>query len=449
MKKTSINFPPYHLTTISFLLIVLLFSNGAIAQSNHEGIYASKKDTVIFNEMNNDYLSYFNTRSGRIGTLLKNNTGMYFLGNMNQRPDSSKKIYSASLQFENNNQKLIFKDSTGKLTDFKKTACLVKYVPIKTGDGVILNAKLVIPQTGHKVPLIIVAQGSEQVSNDFYKESYLFASWGVATLVFDKRGVGKSGGKPEPDIFLQAEDVSAAARMAATLLEIDAQKIGVWGFSQGGWVTPLAIIHQPIIHFSIILSGPATTALEEEIVGIRKSLLFFGFQKNEIENATSLVTEIYLTVQHPENWQNLDTLKERFKNEKWYPVMIKQSLICSYFLGPNADYVKSHFNDLVASNSYSHWCFYDPSRYIGRVHIPVLWLYGSEDKSIPVEESIAILQNVKTNLQSPFTIKLLKGVNHAGYIDKHTGVEDYDHVSYISPEYLQTMKNWLKSNRIM
>ncbi|MDB5030966.1 alpha/beta hydrolase [Mucilaginibacter sp.] len=434
---------------ILILGLIQLFSNNSFAQNPHRGIYTSKVDTIVFNEMGADYLSYFNTHDGRIGTLRKINENLFSLGNINEKPDSTGKHDTATLQFSRDNKTIVIKNIQGKVMTYHKLTYTERYVSIPVGGNIILNAKLVIPNVAHQVPLVIVAHGSELMTNDFYKESYLFASWGIATLVFEKRGVGKSTGEPGPDIFLQAEDIAEAAKFGAALPEVDGNKIGLWAFSQGGWVAPLALIHQPLLHFAMILSGPATTAFEEEIAGIDKSLRFYGYRDADISKATDLLSEIYLTVQHFDNWKNLDTLKNKYKGELWYPVMIKQSLISSYFLGDKAEYVKSHYKELVNANTYTHWCFYDPARYISRIRVPVIWMYGSEDKSIPVESSVKILNVLQLDYHNNSDIYLLKRVNHAAYIDEHTGVEDYAHVKFISPEYLALMKGWLIKNGVL
>lgn len=434
---------------LPLLLLLFFYSAYGKAQFLHSGIYVSRQDTIVFNEMKDDYLSYFNTQSGRIGSLKKMDDARFLLGRFNKKPDSLKADVACIIQFLPGGKTVVFQRPDGKRTTYHKGNYVEKYVSIPVSDSVVLGAKLVIPAAPHPLPLLVVAHGSESVSNDFYKESYLFASWGIATLVIDKQGFGNSTGKPNPDIFTQADDLAAVALYGSRLPEIDPQKIGLWGFSQGGWVSPLAIIHQPLFHYALILSGPATTAFEEELAGIRKSLAFYGFKKPDIQNATDLLSEIYLTLQHEKNWQYLDSLKSRFQNRPWYPVMIKQSLICSYFLGENASYIKDHFTELVSRDPYRNWCFYDPARYINRIKVPVLWIYGSEDKSIPVEASRDILNRSRLDFGNTFTVGWLQGVNHAGYIDGHAGVEDYDRVQYVSPEYLHMMKRWLKKNGIL
>ena len=60
-----------------------------------------------------------------------------------------------------------------------------------------------------------------------------FAAAGVATLQFDCRGFGASGGEPRQlfDVRRQAEDLDAALVFARTREEIDPERLALWGAS--------------------------------------------------------------------------------------------------------------------------------------------------------------------------------------------------------------------------
>ena len=60
-----------------------------------------------------------------------------------------------------------------------------------------------------------------------------FAASGVATLQFDCRGFGASGGEPRQlfDVLRQAEDLDAALAFARTREEVDPKRLALWGAS--------------------------------------------------------------------------------------------------------------------------------------------------------------------------------------------------------------------------
>ena len=97
---------------------------------------------------------------------------------------------------------------------------------------------------------------------------------GVAFLAWDKRGVRDSGGAFEPlaetdadaqlaRLRLLAADAVAAMRYLAGRDDIDDERIGVWAFSQGGWVASQleGVGAEP--RFVIIVGGPAVSIGEE------------------------------------------------------------------------------------------------------------------------------------------------------------------------------------------
>lgn len=63
----------------------------------------------------------------------------------------------------------------------------------------------------------------------------------IAFLYFDKKGVGKSTGKwYKFDFYERAEDVKAAIEFLKTVPNIDTNRIGIVGHSQGGWIAQIA-----------------------------------------------------------------------------------------------------------------------------------------------------------------------------------------------------------------
>ena len=111
-------------------------------------------------------------------------------------------------------------------------------VEVKTEDSVTMRGWLYLPDwASGRVPAVVMAHGFSAV-----KEMYLdrfadaFAAGGLGALVFDNRNFGASGGEPRQHIdpWQQVHDYRDAITFAATLAEIDAARIGVWGSSYSG-----------------------------------------------------------------------------------------------------------------------------------------------------------------------------------------------------------------------
>ena len=113
-----------------------------------------------------------------------------------------------------------------------------KDIAFKTEDGVTLRGWLYLPdRVAGRVPAVVMAHGFSAV-----KEMYLdrfaeaFAAGGLGALVFDNRNFGASDGEPRQHIdpWQQVRDYRDAITFAATLAEVDADRVGVWGSSYSG-----------------------------------------------------------------------------------------------------------------------------------------------------------------------------------------------------------------------
>jgi pimeloyl-ACP methyl ester carboxylesterase len=100
----------------------------------------------------------------------------------------------------------------------------------------------------------------------------LLAASGCAVLTYDKRGVGTSEGVyAGPEVGtnnIDSTNLHLLAQDARTAVNLLKQKhpslpIGLLGFSQAGWIIPLAATENPLVKFMVLFSGPTLTTLEQ------------------------------------------------------------------------------------------------------------------------------------------------------------------------------------------
>ena len=103
-----------------------------------------------------------------------------------------------------------------------------------------LAGELIEPPTADvKPPLFVNVHGSESTAAiDSSTIPFVLAAQGVAAFVFDKRGTGASRGRYTQD--LMSWRVVAAVDEARRIAGDHVGRVGVAGFSQGGWVAPAA-----------------------------------------------------------------------------------------------------------------------------------------------------------------------------------------------------------------
>ena len=124
-------------------------------------------------------------------------------------------------------------------------------IEFRTEDGVTLRGWLYMPAgKSGRMPAIVMAHGFSAVK-EMYLDRYaeVFAESGLVTLVFDNRNFGASDGQPRQHIdpWRQVRDYRDAITFAATLPQVDANRIGVWGSSySGGHVLALGAIDRRV-----------------------------------------------------------------------------------------------------------------------------------------------------------------------------------------------------------
>jgi dienelactone hydrolase len=140
--------------------------------------------------------------------------------------------------------------------------------------GVTLSGTLVLPDHEPTRAALVYVHGSgKQGRNVALAER--FARAGIAVLVYDKRGAGKSGGEyegeqsvSEKNISLLADDAVAAFDALARHPAMSRVPLGFAGISQAGWIVPIAALRAPRAKFLVLWSGPVCKVSEEDIYSI-------------------------------------------------------------------------------------------------------------------------------------------------------------------------------------
>ena len=210
--------------------------------------------------------------------------------------------------------------------------------------GAVLSGTLVLPVIDDIEAAVVFVHGSGKQMRDLGLANRL-AELGIATLVYDKRGVGKSGGVyeskqsvSEQNIVLLADDAASALRRLAKHPLLDDAKLGLTGISQAGWIVPIAAHKTDLADFMVLWSGPVCKVSEEDI-----------YSKHTRDN----------------------------DNEK----------VPSYQEALNARTSRYHWPDFLGKDS-------NPSDSLANINIPGLWVYGERDGSIPVDLSIQRLEEL-------------------------------------------------------
>jgi dienelactone hydrolase len=226
--------------------------------------------------------------------------------------------------------------------------------------GVTLAGSIAWP-AGKPIAAIVFIHGSGPQSRNL-DLARRFADHGIAALVYDKRGAGKSGGDYEgnqsvsgQNVALLADDAAAALDALANNSALKDVPLGFTGISQAGWIAPLAAAKNSKAGFLVLWSGPVCKVSEEDIFS---KYTTDGDMADVPAYATALAAR-------------------------------KAPYIWPDFLGRDTDSAV----DLAALN------------------VPGLWLFSDNDGSIPVDLSIAKLRALRFGNHA-FDYALFSGLGH-------------------------------------
>jgi dienelactone hydrolase len=120
-------------------------------------------------------------------------------------------------------------------------------------------------------PAVVIGHGSGETRKDDYRFlAHEMLLRGFAVLRYDKRGVGESTGSysmvgvgnSERMFADLSSDMAAGAEFLRTQRDVDRARVGLMGFSQAGWIIPLAAKRSNAA-FMVIMVGPTVTVGQE------------------------------------------------------------------------------------------------------------------------------------------------------------------------------------------
>ena len=306
-------------------------------------------------------------------------------------------------------------------------------VSFKNGD-VTLSGTLILPVKGGKFPAVVVTHGGTPNERGGYKSWALnFARRGIAALIYDKRGAGRSTGDTRSASMEDlADDAVAGVNLLKILPGIDRKKIGVIGHSQGGWIAPLAATRSKDVAF-VIASAPSGVSPDKQSIYHRANVMReSGFAEDAVKTASDLRERLYRTgrmlldgdPQAEAERKKISAELEQYARAPWLEAAA---------LPPNLDNDKPTRGGL-------RLLFFEPVPMWEKVRVPVLLVWGDKDTVVPVEEGKQIIENaLKKAGNRDVTVKIFPNVNHAVVLVSQDKAWDFPRVDL---NYYDAMTAW-------
>jgi len=269
-------------------------------------------------------------------------------------------------------------------------------------EDVKLAGSLLLPRSEEPLPAVVFVHGAGQQTREPYREAgEYFAGQGISALIYDKRGTGHSGGVYEslgPYTNL-VNDALAAVGYLKQRPEIAPSQIGIWGLSQGAYISAAAASRTEDIMFVI---GVGASVADGTRFYYRENL----FRKYGLSGKLLDVAEKAQLAQDSLPHISPDGFRLSSFMPRSYP--------------PPDEYVHP---------AWSH------------VHQPVLMMWGQLDQHQPVGESIMGLKNSLAHANNDkWTMIILPRTKHSLGISETGAIQDK--WRGYPPGALKTMTDW-------
>ncbi|MFE3194524.1 alpha/beta hydrolase family protein [Nocardia sp. NPDC059240] len=307
-------------------------------------------------------------------------------------------------------------------------------VSYPSGD-ITIAGTLTEPNTGGPFPTVVLINGSgpndrnEEILD--HKPFLLLADTltraGYAVLRTDKRGIGKTGGKLDTaDYQVLTDDIAAGMTFLHGRSEIDGNRIGLLGHSEGGYLAPLyAMRPDSGVAFEILMAGPSVPGYDILTEQNKLIMAAGGATQEQIDEQVTFVDGLNAIIRSGDlaaakqfAHQHNDTLPAE---RKLTDAAIDQ-LVTPYMAA------------LVT---------YDPAPALSALRVPVLAFYGSKDLQVPTAQNEGPARTLLA-ADPDATVHVFDGLNHlmqpanTGAPSEYAGIE-----TTIDPQVLSFVTDWL------
>ena len=325
-------------------------------------------------------------------------------------------------------------------------------VTIDSG-GFVLAGEIALPDGDGPHPAVVLINGSGDQDRDVtVGEFRLFADLaghlahlGIASVRWDDRGVGGSDGNGLlTTLKVRAGDVEAAVELLRSRADIDANRIGLVGHSEGGLIAPIVASRSDSVAFVALLASSAVPGDELLRMQLPRVLQVAGSPPDEIARLQAHQELILQAILTDEGWDEVELSFQRLTRRELEDMADddRESIPDEERF---ADIAVQQQMALVRSPSYRSFVEYDPRPDIVELQVPLLALFGELDAQVPPAANAAALSEAIADSAIPnYAIGTVLGANHlfqsavTGSPDEYTELEPA-----FAPDFLQLLSDWL------
>ncbi len=321
---------------------------------------------------------------------------------------------------------------------------------LNRADGTRLAGTLTLPEGDGPFPAVLLLSGSGPQDRNgmlmghrpFLVLSDHLTRRGVAVLRMDDRGVGGSSGDfmnaTLPD---RVADAEAGVAFLRTHPDVDSLRVGLVGYSEGGWVAQELAAHSEAVGFVVMLAAPAVSPLELLMAQARGMLQ--GTGEPLVEEQLALTRRTFELI-HAEPDDDRARAAVRSARREWRETLPSDAAATFRARAGSETYqaemeqtlriqMTPWFRGLLAHEPVS----------LESVWVPVLALFGERDLQVPPAQSAPRMRQAWEG-HPDATVHVLPELNHF-FQHARTGLpSEYAQIEEtFAPQALEMIGTWI------
>ncbi len=315
-----------------------------------------------------------------------------------------------------------------------------------------LAGTFLVPAGKGPFPAVVMVTGSGPQDRDeslmghkpFLVIADALARRGIASLRYDDRGAGASGGD---HMGSTVDDFAADARAAVAYLrsqpEVAGKAIGIVGHSEGGLTGPKVAVADPSLAFLVLLAPPGEPLAALLMRQTRAAYRLQGLDEKLIDRALADQAEDLAIIADPaiptdRLQERLRALAEahgkRFTDEERSLLKLDNAAIEQSIQVATTPWFRSLMRQ-------------DPAVYLRKVKIPVLALFGEKDFQVEPQVNADAVRTALAAAKNPdYDVRILPDLNHLFQHAKTGAFEEYGTIEEtFSPEALRRIGDWIEA----
>ncbi|MEU8244872.1 prolyl oligopeptidase family serine peptidase [Nonomuraea sp. NPDC048916] len=261
-------------------------------------------------------------------------------------------------------------------------------VSFRGGGGLAMHGTVLSPagaKTARPGVVLVHGAGTGTPRAKLMGEAVEFARRGLSVLIYDKRSEGYSLMRRSYSTL--ADDALGAVAALRSQPGVDPAKVGIWGFSEGGWVAPIAAARSADIAFVVLVGANSQSPLRQQTWAVAAGLRKAGVS------------------------------------------------------GALVDRAEHNLYRVIADGGMFPEPYYDPEPTIAALRRPVLAIWGVHDLLTPPKESPpGFVSALEKGGNRHYTIRFFADADHAAHLTPDRGVT---RLPELAPGYADLVGSWI------